>query len=242
MSFIQRLKGRLEPVLPPTRDGYQPPQGATARGWRCTADDCPTERYDAGFPRGPKNCPRCGSPLEPILDEPWLHESEKYRLLALVNGAPEGSASRLYFRVVYLGWQFRDALLKGDLTAAEAARESLHRELEAYMEADPVGFEAAGRQLVVEPALKAGQFDWAADELLVWYPRTSTDDLENNSQRTNARCLFGAQLAFTEHPTRDHPAYGVIVEQLTDMAARLHQYLSTDMERRYADFLRDRTR
>lgn len=238
MNILRRLKDSMQPVLPPTHDGYQPPQGATAYGWTCTNPECGNEGLGAVLSRWPKSCPRCGWAPEPKLNEPWRHEAERHRLLGLIEGETDGSIGHRMFQIAYLGWQFKDGLLKADLPAATAARDRLHADLEAYLRTWPGRAESVGRQLIVRPALEAGQAGWAADELLDWYSRTSTDDLENNSQRTNARCLFMAQLEFAAHPAAaNHPSRDLILRQLEDMAGRLRQYLSTDLDRQYAEYL-----
>ncbi len=78
--------GRTHRRPPPTKFGYQPPEGATATTWRCTGEEGGRmgEWGESDPARWPRRCPECGSRLEPQLDEPWAHEARRMELDARV--------------------------------------------------------------------------------------------------------------------------------------------------------------
>jgi hypothetical protein len=102
--------------LPANKHGYFPPEGATARGWRCSDE---IQCNDQGQPaprKWPARCPTCGGAAEPWLDEPWEEESKGWRLRTLISEGDEyGHSTNSLF-----SWQFGQALRWSDTAKARS--------------------------------------------------------------------------------------------------------------------------
>jgi hypothetical protein len=211
-------------ALPRTSYGYQPPDGATARGWDCPADGCRTGGGPAPR-RWPHRCPECGSSTDPRLDEPWAHEARGPWLRHELRRCPPGA--RPVWRDALHGWLVRDALRCGDLDGARGAAGEVLRELRGRQ---PGG---DGRLLfpIVTEFLAHDQLDPAADLLIGWVGRAEVRDVEDDdATRTDCRELLAGLLTFLEHPAaRHHPATERLVGDARALRDAVRQVLTVDL-------------
>jgi hypothetical protein len=102
--------------LPTNRFGYTPPLGATANGWACSSNDCGAGG-DQAPRRWPATCPRCGSPADPMVPEPWKSEAEQCRFQWLIENEGDDFG---YFREGLFASRFGQVLQRRDLAGARA--------------------------------------------------------------------------------------------------------------------------
>jgi hypothetical protein len=169
--------------LPMTSYGYQPPREAFARGWHCVTDGCGAVGDDVPR-RWPFSCPHCGGPTGPALPDPWQHEALGAELRhRLASGFDDGGFSEMQWPL----WQFKDALLNGDVVAANRARADL-RAIDAQRSSEGWWSPGDGHFILVWEALAAGELDSAADDLVHWLNNSNSEGVEtDNSRRTNCR-------------------------------------------------------
>ncbi len=184
--------------LPLTSYGYQPPRGATARGWRCTNDDCAAGEREP-VSRWPFRCRQCGWPADPDFDEPWAHEALGVELSAEIRAHTGARALVAHDRL--MNWQLKEALRRSDAAASAAARSAIrrlamgrHREDRSW---NPV--------FLIGPAvwdtLAAGDLDGAAEDLCFWLGISAGEGAaDDNSLRHNARAVIDAGARFLAAP------------------------------------------
>lgn len=190
--------------LPVTSYGYQPPHRATAHGWTCSNYGCGQAQHEP-VRRWPVRCPSCGTPADPLLDQPWAHEAEGIELSWAVSHHPERGGGFAQERL--LGWKLKDALLGGDVPAAQAARAAIHSHAAQRAREDRWWSPSYLFNSPVKDALAAGDIDGAADDLCVWLGLSTGDNAEeDNRNRTNARTVIdAAEKFFASAGGRSHP-------------------------------------
>lgn len=140
MFFRKRSK-----VLPPTKDGYQPPPEAGASGWIC--DRCQASEDQSRLVDWPRKCPHCAGRVGPdprALDHPWRREA----LLRQARGALQQTRSN------------------GD-TQPDAKEESLHLQQKVALHEDKDYRQAAK----LEHQLIKAQGDvplWRYGRIVMW--------------------------------------------------------------------------
>lgn len=192
-------------TLPTTSYGYQAPHGATPKGWECTnRDDCgagdqvPPRRW-------PFRCPQCGSPCDPVFDEPWAHEAEGAELTWEIANHPGSRAEAARTRL--MNWQFKDALLHDDPAGAAAARAAIRRYVDDQHRKDIRWNPVWVLFSPVWDALAAGDIDGAADDLCYWLSISTGEGAEDNGNvRHNARTVIDMAAKFLAAPGgTNHP-------------------------------------
>lgn len=214
--------------LPPTSYGYAPPAGATAHGWHCANLDCGASDHEV-VRRWPKPCPQCGSPTDPLFDEPWKHEAEGVELQWLLRNHPDRGGG--FHQDQWQIWQFKDAILRGDRGKASEARANARNYAVERMERD--SWWAAGDIffLFVWYDLEARDLDWAADDLLFWLGVSSTDDVENNnSNRTNSRQVIDSTMRFLDAGGASHPKAPEVRQACLKIAEAAYQILNQEQQ------------
>ena len=103
---------------PRTSYGYLAPPDARVSGWRCYREGC--GRADEPAPRSwPALCPGCRRPVDPTFEEPWAHEARGVELSH--NLGSTDPYMRGHAEIEQHVWAYKDAWLRGDSSAAEAA-------------------------------------------------------------------------------------------------------------------------
>lgn len=162
--------------------------------------------------------------MDPVFDEPWAHDARGYELRSLV-ASPSNRSEYQVVVVELCAWQYKDALRKGDHTAAAEARVSLHRTAARLREENGDWHVSSGYWQIVHAAMKHGDLDTAAEELLVHHRLVEgieKPDLEENRPRTDARQFVSACLMFLRdgrsigHPRED---------DVIDVMVEIHDFL-----------------
>jgi hypothetical protein len=186
--------------LPPTSYGYQPPRGATTKGWRCVNEECGVSELGR-VARWPFRCLQCGWAADPTFDPPWEHEALGVELAWQV-GHDASDAGRRLAGERLLAWRLKDALLlRGDARAAADAR----AELRSYVsrQVRQGGWWSPGFTLLpaVQDGLDAGDLDGAAEDLCFWLDlSTGEGAADDNEIRTNARSVISSGAVFLDAP------------------------------------------
>lgn len=221
--------------LPATSYGYQPPPRATARGWKCTDFDCGVSEHEP-VRRWPKECPQCGAATDPLCDPPWEHEAEGVELQWLIRNHPERGGG--FYQDQWQIWQFKDALLRGDRTAAGEARASARAHAVERMQNDAwwgpgrIFFTLVWHELEVD-------LDWAADDLVFWLGVSSTEDVENNNtNRTNSREVIDIASRFLAAGGRSHARTPEIRAACLKIAEDAFQILNREQQDTVAQLAR----
>ncbi|BCJ73764.1 hypothetical protein CS0771_33080 [Catellatospora sp. IY07-71] len=174
--------------FPRTSYGYQAPPEARVKGWECNNEECGTG--DEPAPRSwPFPCPQCGQPADPTFVEPWAHVARGFEIRHLLNGP--NPYRRELAQLDQHEWEYKDAWLRADRAAADAAWRS-------FRQAKPAAWPTAGNGTsvaaamfgMVQLAAEFGDLDSAAHDVLECYPFVDTRDLEDDdksSRRTVAR-------------------------------------------------------
>lgn len=184
--------------LPFTSYGYQPPRGATARGWVCTNPDCGAGEPEP-VPRWPFRCRRCGWPADPQFDEPWAHEARGAELEWEITNFP-GTRGEVA-RIQLLNWNLKDALRHRDAPAAAAARAAIRAHADAERREQPSWNPVFLFTAAVWDGLAAGDLDGAASDLCAWLDMSTGEGADdNNAIRHNARNLIDAAAKFLASP------------------------------------------
>ncbi|MFJ9893838.1 hypothetical protein ACIQPR_10970 [Streptomyces sp. NPDC091280] len=241
MEILQRLLGPRR--LPPSRDGYQAPTGALARGWECDDPDCGGGGYfDDPRPGIPRRCADCGSGTYPRHAWPWEHGEERARLDALLSRAEREGEEQLAVLVRFhlLEWTFEDHLMKGHRRDALVTLADADTGLRATMRQDRYFTEGSHRFGMVYGALRSGGPDIALRVLEPWVtlareqgPGYGTDLESDNASRTNYRSLVGSCLDWLgDGRTRSHPRRPTVLAWALDTARLPHvrHYLTADQE------------
>lgn len=203
-------------LIPKTSYGYQPPPGATSHGWKCTNSDCRISNHEV-VRRWPKACSGCGSPTDPLFDEPWEHEAEGIELQWTILHDPErdGGLTQDYWEV----WQFKDALLRGDRAGIAQARESAQRYTRNKLSTVSWWFPGNVYFHYTWYGLKARDLAGTADDLLFWTSVSSVEDVENNnSNRTNARQVVDQADQFFQAGGASQPKAAQIIQGVQKIA------------------------
>lgn len=214
--------------LPATSYGYQPPPGATARGWHClNMENCGAVGDDV--PRHwPFPCPQCGGPTDPALPEPWQHEARGVEIqYLLAHNVQDGGFTQVQWPL----WRFKEALRTGDKEAAAQARADF-RALAEQRWNDEGWLPNTGYVMLVWYALEAGDLASAADDLVHWFDVSSSEDVENdNGRRTNCRQIIDSALRFLDSADgASHPQAEVIRQKCLGLAAGAYPVLSAELQ------------
>jgi len=214
--------------LPGTSYGYQPAQGATAHGWVCSNLDCGTAEHEP-VRRWPKACSQCGSPTDPLFDEPWKHDAEGIELQWLIRTHPERGGG--FHHDQWEVWQFKDAARRGDHAALASARArartyAAERAKDTWWGPNSIFF------YFVWTGLEVGDLNGAADDLCYWISISSSDDVENdNTNRTNCRNLIDMAARFLAAPGgSSHPRAPEIRHGCVKLAEGAFQVLNRDQQ------------
>jgi hypothetical protein len=179
--------------IPQTSYGYQAPPGATAHGWFCTNRDCSHSEHEP-VKRWPFPCQECGSPTDPLFDEPWAHEARGIELQYILTNFPDRDGG--YSAMAWPTWQYKEVMRHNKLEAAHQARLDA-RALEQVRSADSWWNPGSLYFPLLWEELEAEDIDGAADDLTHWLSITKTDDVENdNTNRTNSRQVIDMTLRF----------------------------------------------
>jgi hypothetical protein len=186
--------------LPLTSYGYQPPRGATAKGWSCTnREDCGTSDF-VPPQRWPVRCPQCGWPCDPMFNEPWEHDARGVELNWSIRNE-RSEYSRLYASEQLLAWQVKDALLRRDAGGAATARDAMRDYVDRQVRAGAHWTSGFTLSPAVRAELEADDLDGAADDLCFWLERATGEGAEeHNDIRTNARTVISAGAQFLAAP------------------------------------------
>jgi hypothetical protein len=222
-----RLFGKTR-RLPVTTYGYEPPPGATARGWRCADEQCGTGGDEVPR-RWPFRCTACGAPADPEFDDPWAHDARGPWLRTQLAAA-EQDRLRAFWESELIGWRYREALRVGDQDTAEATRADAHHFMSG------MAGEAQSSLLfhIVHDSLHHNLLDAAAEDLGFWRVRTVTDGVDHdNARRTNCRQLLSEMLNFLEHPqAAQHPAAPGLRSAASELRDTIRDVLTVDLLRR----------
>jgi hypothetical protein len=175
--------------LPVTSYGYQPPSGATARGWKCTNIQTCGNGGNVPPRRWPMRCPRCGQPCDPVFDEPWAHEARGTELYWQLSNDPIRGGR--FAQEGLMAWNLKDALLRRDARAATAARVMLRDYVAGKQDEGSNWDPLSTMWQAIRHALDAGDLDGAADDLCFWLSVSTGKNAENDTQvRGNARTVI----------------------------------------------------
>lgn len=177
--------------LPVTSYGYQPPQGATAKGWKCTNIQTCGNGGNVPPRRWPLRCPRCGQPCDPIFDEPWAHPARGMELNWQLRNDPVLGGQIAQQQL--MAWNLKDALLRRDARAATAARAVLRDYVSVKQREGGHWDSLSTMWQAIRHALDAGDLDGAADDLCFWLSVSTGKNAENDNEiRTNARTVISS--------------------------------------------------
>jgi len=148
---------------------------------------------------------------DPLFDEPWSHQAEGVELQWILTNDPGRGGG--FYRDQWETWQFKDATLRGDRPGMAAARARARRYVAERM-ADTWWSPGNVFFSFVWTALAAGDLDGAADDLVYWLSRSSSEDVENdNARRTNCRQVIDLASRFMATPGGTAHPGGVQVRQ-----------------------------
>ena len=222
-------RGRHVLDLPATSYDYKPPTGATQHGWKCT-DAAVCGRSEHEFVRGwPHRCPDCGSPTDPLLDEPWSHEADGVELQHILRTNQEAYGG--FHGDRWPVWLLEDACRRGDGPAIAAARQACQeradrRQVETWWGPGSVYFH------VIWTELKFNRLDDAAADLLTWLGRSSSENADtNNTNRTNCRQVIDMSARFLQAPGgASHPTAAEIQRRCVVLATECYKELNTEQQ------------
>jgi hypothetical protein len=214
--------------LPPTSYGYRPPPDATAHGWKCTNWDCGTSEHEP-VRRWPKACATCGSPADPLFDQPWEHDAEGTELQWLLAEHPERGGG--FYQDQWEVWQFKDAVLRADSSGVAQAR-ARARTYSAARMADKWWWPGNIFFHFVWVGLEAGDLNGVAADLMYWLSISSSEDVENdNSNRTNCRQVIDMAGRLLMAPGgASHPQAREIRQGCVELAEGAFPILSRDQQ------------
>ncbi len=188
--------------IPATSYGYQPPLGATTVGWACLSHDCGVSEHEP-VKRWPKTCPKCGSPTDPLFSPRWKHDAWGIELQHKIRNKVEGLG---FYEDQWEAWQFEDAVLRGDREGMARARASARAYAQKRLSAESWWFPGSVFFHFTWTAIKAGDLDGAAEDLVYWISVSSVEDVENdNSSRTNSRQVIDQADEFLQAGGASHP-------------------------------------
>jgi hypothetical protein len=215
-------------AIPVTSYGYQPPPGATAHGWACTNNDCGVSEHEP-VKRWPKGCAKCGSPTDPLLDEPWKHEAYGIELQWLIRNHPERGGG--FYQDEWEVWQFQDAARRGDLAGMAETRHRVRTYAAERMSNKWWGPGSVFFKLVWV-GLEVSDLDGAADDLCYWLSISSSEDVENdNTNRTNCRQVIDMSARFLAMPGgQEHARALEIRKGCVHLAEGAFQVLNRDQQ------------
>ena len=215
---------------PRTSYGYLAPPGARVSGWRCCQEDC--GRGDELAPRSwPALCPECRRPVDPSFAEPWAHEARGVELRH--NLGSNDPYKRGHAEIELHVWAYKDAWLRDDRTAAQAAWLSF-QEVRRRKGLKEFWVSTAAAN-IVGLAAEFDDLDRAAHEILELHPSIETRDLEsdgNSDDRTIARQFVSMCIDVLERESSiDHPCEGALFAAMRDVAKRADTVLTSDHSR-----------
>lgn len=172
-------------TLPATSYDYHAPAGATAHGWACTNFDCGRSEREI-VRRWPTQCSQCGSPADPLFDQPWDHDARGIELQWLIRNHPDRGGG--FHQDQWQVWQVKDAFVQGDHTRAVKARSDARAYTIERMRQNSWWGPGDIFFHLVWYDLDHRNLEWAADDLIFWLGVSSAEDIENNNtNRTNSR-------------------------------------------------------
>lgn len=215
--------------LPGTSYGYQPPPGATAKGWGCTNRDCGISEHEF-VKRWPKACPSCGSATDPLFNEPWAHDAEGAELQWILRNDPGRGGG--FHQDQWEVWQFKDAAMRGDAKAMVEARARARSYANARMASQEWWGPGDVYFHFVWVALEIGDLNGAADDLCHWLSVSTSHDAENNNtNRTNCRQVIDSSARFLATPGgATHPRAAEIQQGCLRLAEGCYQVLNRDLQ------------
>ncbi len=214
--------------LPSTSYSYDPPPGATAHGWKCTNLDCGVSDHEV-VRRWPKPCMSCGSPTDPLFDQPWEHEAEGVELQWLLRNHPERGGG--FYRDQWEVWQFKDALFRGDRAEAAQMRSRIRPYAAERLSQDDWWGPGSVFFHFVWFDIEARDLDGAADDLVHWLSISKTDDVENNNtNRTNSRQVIDMAIRFFDAGGASHPRAAEIRQGCVKIGEGAFQVLNREMQ------------
>jgi hypothetical protein len=185
--------------LPVTSYGYQPPPGATAKGWKCTNIQTCGNGGNVPPRRWPVRCPRCGQPCDPVFDEPWAHQALGTELNWQLRNDPIRGGQNAQERL--MAWNLKDALLRCDARTAADARAVLHDYVARKQREGSHWNSLSTMWQAIRHALDADDLDGAADDLCFWLSVSTGKNADNdNKVRTNARTVISTAGDFFDAP------------------------------------------
>ncbi|TDP89613.1 hypothetical protein [Labedaea rhizosphaerae] len=184
-------------TLPVTSYGYQPPPGATAKGWVCP--NCGVAGWEP-VKRWPKACDDCGSSADPLFDQPWEHQAEGFQIQWILRYDPTSSGG--FYEDRWESWQFTDAAYRGDRLAMSQARGRARARAQWRLTVDSSWWPPSDIFFrFVSVGMEVNDFDGAADDLCYWLGISSPVDVDNNNaNRTNCRLVIGSTSQFLALP------------------------------------------
>ena len=214
--------------IPPTSYGYQAPPGATTHGWSCTNRDCSHSEHEP-VRRWPHPCSSCGSPTDPLFDEPWAHDGRGVELQYNLANFPDRDGG--FSAMEWPTWEYKEATRRGDVQGAQKGRLDA-RAVEEVRSADSWWNPGFLYFQMVWWELDAGDLDSAAEDLVHWLSITRTDDVENdNTNRTNSRQVIDMSIRFFDAPGGTmHPQAPQIKAAALEVAAAAYSVLSADVQ------------
>jgi hypothetical protein len=163
----------------------------------------------------------CGRPTDATFREPWAHEARGYKIRHDLRG-PAGYRRDMAELEQHV-WAYKDAHLRGDRAAADAAWQAYRRARPADWQSTANWWIGSGTMYqMVRLAAESDDLDLAADELLECYPYIDTHDVDNdNTTRTIARTFVSMCIeVLGRESSIDHPREAELYAAMRDIAAR----------------------
>jgi hypothetical protein len=162
-------------------------------------------------------------PLGPTLKGPWAHQAERRRIRRDLRSRDQYRRSQA--EIDQHLWTYKDAWLRGDDAAAEAAWRA-HRQVR---QRQGLGSDQYVSSNVVRLAAGLDDIDRAAHELLEWHPHVDTRNADTDScRRTVARTFVSACIGVLEREASvGHPREAAVDAVMRDVAARIEQELNS---------------
>jgi hypothetical protein len=214
--------------IPATSYGYQPPTGATAWGWACVNSYSCGAMVREPVKRWPKACPKCGSPTDPLFDDPWDHEARGVELEYRIRNNVESGG---FDEDQWQAWRFKDAAMRGDRAGMAEARISARRRAQDRLAAGNSWTPASIFIPLTHEGHVAGDLDGVADDLLYWMSVSSLEDVEtHNNNRANARQLIDAVERFLQAGGEGRPKAAEVKQGALKIAEAAYPILNAQQQ------------
>lgn len=157
----------------------------------------------------------------PELKSTWAHKAERRRIRRDLRCRDQYRRSQA--EIDQHLWAYKDARLRGDGAAAEAAWRA-HHQVRRQQGTDSRQYVSSN---VVRLAAGLDDIDRAAQELLDWHPHIDTRNTDtDNYRRTVARTFVSACIGvLVREASVGHPREAAVDEVMRDVAARIEQEL-----------------